>query len=354
MSGHFAIAIESGDSATIQRLLDDGYDINAPLPRWLDPPPLLHAVQHKQLAIAKLLLRHGANIDGADTFGTTSCHAVARLPFADQREYFEILLSYQPNLGLQTQNGFTVLQSVLPASNFATLLIKAGAPLQDTDLLAFSISSTDTIQALLDRGVVINQLTSHYGFTPLHKAATLTRNTAVLDMLLNVCDVDIEARDMRGNSCIFTAVEYGNSAVLLWAVCVGADVNCRNLQGSTLLYKACLATVCGCDAQSVIYTLLAGGADLDAPEKHGETPRQLFTRFDFEIDEEALSRSRRRIVKTRLDYVRRRASQVCIGLQSLQLPALQMCEILLFSCDPIAPLIPFHQWWKIATTAKHF
>jgi ankyrin repeat protein len=275
-------------------------------------------------------------------------------PITDQREFFEVLLSYRPNLGLQTHNGFTPLQSVLPTSSFATLLIKAGAPLQDTDLLAFSISSTDTIQALLDRGVVINQLTSHYGFTPLHKAATLTRNTAVLDMLVNVCGIDVEARDMRGNSCIFTAVEHGNSTVLFWAICVGANVNCRNLQGSTPLYKACLAiNQYGCNVHS-IYTLLAGGADLDATEKHGETPRQLFTRFDFVIDENEVSSVRRRIVKTSLDCVRQRALQVCIGLHCLEIPALQMCEILLFSCGPVAPLIPFHQWWKIATTAKHF
>jgi hypothetical protein len=37
----------------------------------------------------------------------------------------------------------------------------------------------------------------------------------------------------------------------------------------------------------------------------------------------------REIVKVRLDFVRHRAWQVCIGLQSRELDALQMCEILL-------------------------
>jgi hypothetical protein len=39
-------------------------------------------------------------------------------------------------------------------------------------------------------------------------------------------------------------------------------------------------------------------------------------------------------------------------IQSLQLDALQMCEIL--ACGPVAPLIPFHQWWNLVTTIKHF
>jgi hypothetical protein len=58
----------------------------------------------------------------------------------------------------------------------------------------------------------------------------------------------------------------------------------------------------------------------------------------------------------RLDIVRKRAFQVCVGLQPLGLDALQMCEVrvLAQSCGPAGPLVPFHQWWKFATTVKHF
>jgi hypothetical protein len=52
--------------------------------------------------------------------------------------------------------------------------------------------------------------------------------------------------------------------------------------------------------------------------------------------------------------VRQRALQVCVGLQSLGLDALQMCEIAQHSCGHVAHLIAFHQWWTIATTVKHF
>ena len=72
------------------------------------------------------------------------------------------------------------------------------------------------------------------------------------------------------------------------------------------------------------------------------------------MSEDALERARRGIAKVRLDLVRHRASQVCIGLQSSRLGALEICEILLHACGPVAPSIAFHQWWSIATTVKHF
>jgi hypothetical protein len=72
------------------------------------------------------------------------------------------------------------------------------------------------------------------------------------------------------------------------------------------------------------------------------------------IDRDQAEVARRDIAKARIDFVRYRALEVCIGLQSLRLDALQLCEILQFACGAIAPLIPFHIWWTIATTVKHF
>jgi hypothetical protein len=110
------------------------------------------------------------------------------------------------------------------------------------------------------------------------------------------------------------------------------------------------AVDCECDAR--------GGADLDVADVNGNTARQLLAdhqlTFDDDAHAEAVESARREIAKVRLDFVRHRAWQVCIGLQSRGLDALQMCEILVHACGPVAPLIPFHQWWKIATTVKHF
>jgi hypothetical protein len=107
---------------------------------------------------------------------------------------------------------------------------------------------------------------------------------------------------------------------------------------------------------TILNCFVAADADLDAMDNHGVTVRQLLARWAIVIVDIDVESARRRIAKIRLDLVRNRAMQVCIGLQSLGLDALQMCEILQHACcrGRLAQLIPFHIWWKIATTVKHF
>jgi len=93
---------------------------------------------------------------------------------------------------------------------------------------------------------------------------------------------------------------------------------------------------------------------LDATDDNGSSARQELARFGRRIDPAEIKVARRDIAKARIDFVRNRALQVCIGLRVLELDALQMCEILQFACGHLAHLIPFHVWWKIAITVKHF
>jgi hypothetical protein len=102
-----------------------------------------------------------------------------------------------------------------------------------------------------------------------------------------------------------------------------------------------------------LHAFLAAGGDIDELDKHGDTPRVLAGPLLRCTDDDIVA-ARRRIAKTRLDLVRHRAMQVCIGLQSLNLDALSMCEIMQQSCGPPWCSIPFHHWWRIATTVKHF
>jgi hypothetical protein len=127
----------------------------------------------------------------------------------------------------------------------------------------------------------------------------------------------------------------------------GASVHVRDGEGRTACHLA--------GDQDMLDDLIAAGADFDAADSNGRTPRQNATDHCLpEPTAERVAAARRRIAHARLDFVRERAFQVCIGLQSLELDALQTCEVLLHSCGPVAPLVPFHHWWTIATTVKHF
>jgi len=145
-----------------------------------------------------------------------------------------------------------------------------------------------------------------------------------------------------------------NFAVSLLAA--GANVCARDNRGQTALHRVPAAHGLSIEAIEVTHVLplIAAGADLDAVDNNGETARQVLARGGCTIDPDKVEVARRDIAKARLDFVRHRALQVCIGLQSLRVAALQMCEILQFACGRFAPLIPFHIWWKIATTVKHF
>jgi hypothetical protein len=97
------------------------------------------------------------------------------------------------------------------------------------------------------------------------------------------------------------------------------------------------------------------GGDLDQPDNKGETPRMIAIREDGAMPTaDEINAARRRIAKTRLNLVRERAFQICLGLHPLNISALQLCEILMHSFGALGSLILFHQWWTIAVKVKHF
>jgi hypothetical protein len=106
---------------------------------------------------------------------------------------------------------------------------------------------------------------------------------------------------------------------------------------------------------AALCALVAAGGDLDQPNEEGETPRMIATRRNVALPTaDEIDAARHRIAKARLDLVRERAFQICVGLQSFRLNALQLCEILMHSFGALGSLIAFHQWWAIATKVKHF
>jgi ankyrin repeat protein len=345
--------------------------------------------------IAELLLNAGAHVDAVDTGGWSACHVAAQECHTD---VMRVLLAHRPNLALKNNEGKTALEQVFSSDcwntkrdrdDFALLCVLAGAPLDNrADLCLLAAASTTAIQALIDRNIVISDLRDRWGSTPLHIA---TRDCAALTVLSKLVecgvDVDLEVHLLGSNTptCASVAVRQGNASKLRLFLLAGADVNRSNLGGESLLHHsvgvddhafmcAKLLLAAGADVAArdsrgrtallraalqwpmmpFVHLMLAAGANLDAEHENDEAPGRRLAARRLTIDPEQVEMARREIAKVRLDFVRHRACQVCIGLQSRGLDALQMCEVLLHSCGPVAHLIAFHQWWKIATTVKHF
>jgi ankyrin repeat protein len=378
----FADAIENGDSSVVESLISSGVDVNARLPRPSEPPALVAAAVCGKADLVDILLRANARIDDADENGWTACHFAS---YSGNDDVLALLLARQPNLAAVDGDGKTSFEVALVycrdgGEGCALMLAEAGASFESVGrnaLCWFASMSTVAARMLINHGVVVREIVSTTGKTPLHHAAGSTGDATVFDLLVNVCGIDLDARSQFGVTSIHEAANLENAIALRWLIEAGADVNVADQTGTTPLHQAsdfnCAvlllaagANVCARDnrgrtalhrvAFAGMHALLAAGADLNASNDAGETGRQLMASRGWAIEPDLVEQARRDIAKARLGFVRCRALQVCIGLQSLELDALQTCEILQFAClgDRVAPLIPFHIWWKIATTVKHF
>jgi ankyrin repeat protein len=376
----FAGAIEIGDARQIRHFVGNSLvDVNERLLcYWGKPTPLIVAVRFNRLSIVKVLLRAGARINDIDDLGNTACFAIFGLNKSDQCQMLAVLLKYKPHLNS------ALLQkslSIFDNDRVSLMLLQAGAPLDIVNtnyLFRFASTGTIAIRALLDRGVAVRDLRNEPGETLLHQIVRSDEDViATLDLLVNTCGVDLEHRDrFDKRTCAHVAALHCKLDVLLWLINAGANVNAVNFCDTNMLHFSryyMVLIAAGADVHkrndhgrspihslalsgdiAGVVALLSAGADLDARDCDGSSAREILAEKRLTIDWDQVVVARKEIAKKRLDFVRLRAFQLCIGLQSLSLPALQICDVLLFACGPIAPLIPFHQWWNIATTIKHF
>jgi ankyrin repeat protein len=272
----------------------------------------------------------------------------------------------QPNLAAIDADGKTALLRAMRSyyvedGRCTVMLLEAGASLDAVghdDLCGFAATSTAAIQALINRGVNLRELVDRYGGTPLHMAARRKLDLSdVFDMLGRVCGIDLEARDRSGNSCALVAVQCDNVFALRWLIKADVDVDFLSSDGSNSLcfvrdpecavaliaagVDACARDKLGRTAlhhalavvpryhhhhhHHHLHVLLAAGAHLDDADNRGRTACQVLSPYVI-ISPTEIEVARRDIAKARIDLVRYRALEVCIGLQLLELDALQCAK----------------------------
>lgn len=375
-----AKAIEAGDTDGVSSLIKRHSSIvDERLPVADGPPALVLAARSGRKEIVEILLTAGAHIDRVDDCGQTACHAAVS---NGRAAVLAVLVERRPNLGLSDLNGRApladaLLRVPLLGDSLVTMLIRGGAPLDRKQSFRVASLGVAPLQALCERGCVIRELRGDFNCTPLH--TTGVADPEVIARLIDVCGVDVNAPDSQGNTCSHYSAYHNNDVLLRLFVDAGADLACVNEHGCTPLHMACsrgsvrailllLAAGACADVRSangesalrcalrspiefalpIARLLLAGSAEI------GESDRQTLADGDLSVDGAEIAIARCAIARRRVDFVRSRALQVCIGMHSLNLDALQMCEILVHACGPVAPVIAFHHWWRIATTVKHF
>jgi ankyrin repeat protein len=287
------------------------------------PPRLVEAVSHGNLAIARALLGAGADPNSRDSDGES---ALIYAAFDNRADLAALLLSYRANVnalwGGSAALDFAVSRGSLAA---AQLLIDAGSdvrriyPSGRTPLHLAALSHhTEMAGLLIDRGADIDapdisgstpllvavrkrfdDLTAllleagadplrknKAGLSPLECAAgmhrpeltrqLLTKASHPPDALLseavrkNRTDLveTLLASGMNGSAALHDAALSGRTEILKTLLQKGADVNHRNATGATPLHDAAMA-----GKGEAVRILLEHGADVNAREtESGDTP----------------------------------------------------------------------------------
>ena len=299
-----ARAAGEGDIERVSKLLDDGADVNAPLPRG-SCVALHFAAAEGRAPMVKLLLERGAKVnvasmkqketplDLAARYGhadatrrlleggadTSLVDVGGRSPLwkASQCGNFEAvraLLDHEVDVNRTNAGGSTPLITACQNGHVdvAQLLMEQDADVSQADaegsaplLSACWNGHVDVARLLLKKGADINQV-RHTGVSPLW-IAIYYNHVGVARLLLDNDSVDVSMSHNDKSSPLFIACMYGHDGTARLLLERGADANQARDDGATPLLIASQN-----NHKEVVKVLLDYDADVAKAMKTGTTP----------------------------------------------------------------------------------
>jgi ankyrin repeat protein len=364
---HWAAAQE--DDAMLRGLLQAGMRVDS------QPTPVIVGASNANAAVVRILLAAGA---AADDYQHDVACVAARHP--DER-VIQALIDAGIDLALcrtsvlaeaAGNRNLLVLRAVLatgiaiapkddwalgaasghPSEQAVEMLLAAGAPItRGAVYWACHNENERVLNVLLRAGAPFDGADPNSVNTTFCHAAAKNRNARVV-MSLIAAGADLFAADLHKRVPFHTALLAQNVDVVRAFLALGVDFPLRDRHNTQ--FQMCAQGTAVGDSLECAYLLLATGYTMTENDlKHLWEPH----RPQWEIavrDEARIAAAKASIKKQRVDFIRWRAMEVCVGLQSMQINALQLCEILERACAPFGRLVPFHTLWNIATTVRHF
>ncbi len=300
---------EAANLAIGKMLIEAGADVNRGDPDG--DTPLHVAALGGSARFAAMLIAHGARVDARDSAGKTPLHDAA---YATSPGVAAVLLAHGAQAMARDKAGDTPMhllrdgETAGDVNGFVALLLKHGA-----DIQARGEQGNSPLHAAAARNaiVVARTLLEHdadvmarndAGETPLHAAASASslRATTEMTKLLLTHGAELEARDNLGMTPLHAAAGAGNAVVAAYLIAQDADVNAVSgksaalyPRGTTPLHMAVVTGSASSDG-SVVQLLVDHGAGILAKNGKGETPlSQAFNPRIRKILEDALKRRKK-------------------------------------------------------------
>ncbi len=259
-------SLTKGQYAEVESLLAHGADVNE---KRFGETHLQHFLKLGNDGV-KFLLAHGADANVRDTADQTPLHIAAS---ASYKDLAELLLAHGADVNAQDNKGGTPLYNAVVYQNkeMIELLLANGA-----DVNAKSKGGWTPLDwAKSTENQDIAKLLQEHVLLVAHGGEDAARETAKQTYLKEEAALEEAPRNAAANEIAFRPWKSLNfeakdgspvkEAELLLAH--GADVNARDPDGRTPLYKAAAA-----DNKELTTLLLAHGADVNARDDSGSTP----------------------------------------------------------------------------------
>lgn len=263
-------AISKGDVARVARCLAAGADPNAN--RANGDHPLLSLREENTLAIAKLLVAKGADVNyrQPDQGWTPLTNAINRGSIRIELVRFLIAKGADVNVGLR--DGMSPLHLAVSHDSPEAVreLLAHGAnvsarTLKDPQLIS-NVENQQSMAAAFEEGFTNSGLTPAFGLAQIWNGQTA-------DALLQA-KADLKATDDSGWTILHYAAKYGNAPAVSGLIARGLDVNARSKGGYTPLHIA-TRTGYGFPSVEIIRSLLDHGADRNLKTQKGFTAADL-------------------------------------------------------------------------------
>ncbi len=256
-------AIESGDIKSVKLLLENGADININYDAYGNKKRLLiDVIREKKLEIAKLLIKHGIELDMMDP------NHYSAMIYAINEEYVSVvkaLLEKGANIQPDEKWSFSPLGFALQSGNteIISLLIGAGAKVESSNspmISAVRSRYIETVKLLIDRGYDVNAMDSSER-TALQYAAYYSRED-IIDLLTKN-----GAKILNGYTGLCIAVIKHDMEKVKHYSKERTTINWSENEAQSALHKAIRT-----NQTEVVKVLLEAGAHAESRDHDGGSP----------------------------------------------------------------------------------